>query len=175
MKIVVDGSETTSMELELDPRKHVVKASAEGRVPFETSVDLAEGQRSEIVIALDPTPSARGANEAAVGSLSSPPPTRTEQQPSIPLHPVWTPISLSTFGLGVLALGGGALFALRASAGRDDSGCRDGQFCPDKSSADRLRDAKSDADIATGFVITAAVLAAAGAVMFFTLARPKSN
>ena len=68
--------------------------------------------------------------------------------------------------VGVVGIGVGGYFALHAKSASDASGCTDGRSCPDQASADRLRSAKSDADLATVLFIAGGALAVTGGVIF---------
>ena len=180
--ITCDGTTMSREEIdtavELDPGSHRIRATAEGRVPFEQTIDLAEGQRTELVIALEAseaprpaaapyTPSSRESMSLLPTSMRSPPRWSIEgPAPRSGLGPIEI-TGIAVAGAGVVALGLSAVFAAKAGDARDESGCRDGRVCPDDASADRLRDARSSANVATALVIGGGIFVASGAAFFF--------
>ena len=157
--------EATRRPIEVDPGPHHFVATAEGFAPFERNVPLDAGETKEINMVLDALPSAH--------APAAPPPKTTapdaaKEQATVP----WRWVGLGAAAVGVIGVGVGGVFALGASSAKDDSGCRDGQFCPDEASAERLRGAKSDANLATVFVVGGSVLAVAGVVLFVVAPSP---
>jgi hypothetical protein len=162
--ITLDGKNVEASAIgapmEVDPGRHAIVAKAEGRVSFETNVDVGEGQRTEVVIALDPT------EKRAPTTTTMPPASSTpSSEGADPGPPVLLYAGFAAAGLGVVSLGVAGFFTLSASSAKDESGCRDGRFCPDQASADRLRDAQSDGNLATVFAVTGGVLVVAGAAL----------
>jgi hypothetical protein len=122
-----------------------------------------------------------------------PPPTRVEpiapSEPAAPTREQGPPepsepsshgstqrlLGLSAAGVGVVALGVGAVFALSASSKRSDveAACPNAR-CKDPSFVTMNDDAKSSADTATILFVVGGVLGAGGAVLFFT-AAPSSS
>lgn len=162
--ITLDGKSVDPSALgsamELDPGRHAIVAKAEGRVPFETNVELGEGQRTEVVIALDPTEKREPTTTTIAPAITGPSNEGRDAGPPVLLY-----AGFAAAGVGVVSLGIAGYFTLSASSAKDESGCRDGRFCPDQASADRLRDAQSDGNLATIFAVTGGVLVVAGAAL----------
>lgn len=155
-------------ELEVDPGPHRIHASATGRASFDLVTDIALGQRTEVVVALDPLPPvAAGSGPVPGPAPPEPPPERRAELTTAPLAFV----GLAMAGAGVIALGAGAVFAYRGASGKDDSGCRDGRYCPDEAAASRLRDAKASADVATFATAAGAILTAGGLALYLFTPR----
>lgn len=145
--------------IELDPGPHQIHATAPGRTAFEAKVELAESRTTEIAVAL------LLPNEVKIAPPPSPPTPPPPEQPSSNFQ---KPIAIGVVGLGVVALGVSGFFGLQAKNKLEDSGCRDGQFCPNAAAAERLTDAKNQADLATILAIGGGVALVAGTVLYFT-------
>lgn len=150
--------------VELDPGPHHVVATAEGFAPFDKSVTLDEGETKEMTLLLE----ARPAPSAAAPPPKAAPLSDTTSEGAVP----WRWVGLGVAAVGAVGAGVGGYFALHAKSERDGSGCRDGQFCPDEASAERLRGAKSDANLATVFVVGGSALLVAGVVLFVVAPSP---
>lgn len=160
--VLCDGNPIIAGDLiELDPGPHLVKATAPGKGPFDARVELSESKTTEVFVsfttAAPVVTKPEGESEKKKEAAS---PGEGGSDPA-------TIVGLVTGAAGVVVLGIGAYFAIHAKGEKDDSGCIDGRRCPDQAAADRLSDAKSSANLATGFVVGGAVLATAGAVILF--------
>jgi len=168
----------------VDPGEVVVDASAPGRVPFSSKVTVATKARVSVTIpALAPSP--------AAAPVVAPPPTTTEApavtapvvpppavsasaSPAPPAGPApaahASPIPWVVGGVGVLALGVGSYFGLKAMSNASDA--RDTcpkALCNEQQGQTAADDARSAAKISNvSFAIGAAALAT-GVVLFFTL------
>ena len=157
--VLCDGNPIVAGDvIELDPGPHLVKATAPGKGPFDARVELSESKTTEVFVSFTtaaptPKPEEQAEKKKAPASEGGADPA--------------TLVGLVVGGAGVVVLGVGAYFAIHAKGEKDDSGCVDGRRCPDQASADRLAGAKSDANLATAFVVGGAVLATAGAVILF--------
>ena len=136
-----------------------MKATAPGKGPFDARVELSESKTTEVFVSFTTAAPAVTKPEEAEKKRAAPAGEGGADTATI--------VGLVTGGAGVVVLGVGAYFALHAKGEKDDSGCVDGRRCPDQASADRLSGAKSDANLATAFVVGGAVLATAGAVILF--------
>ena len=143
----------------VDPGEHVVEAAAPGKRPWRRTIVVGdEGEKNEVFIPpLDddvPRP-------AETGGLFA-------DGPSVQRM---TAIALG--GVGVLALGAGGYFALRALSydARSEDDCH--PFCGPTGTADR-RKALEAGDTATVFAIVGGASLAAGAILYFT-ARPSNK
>lgn len=167
---------STPTTVEVDPGAHRVRATAAGRVPYETTVALEPGQRAEIVVALDAiasdrapgTPPAQTSVVVTGGGAESP-----RAAPSATTRSPLAYVGLAVAAAGAVSLGIGGFFALRASSQRDEAGCRDGRFCADAVAAGKLEDAKSSADLAT-LLVTAGGIGVAGGLGLFLFAPTQS-
>ncbi|MBX3207435.1 MAG: hypothetical protein KF764_20475 [Labilithrix sp.] len=135
----------------VDPGEHVVAASADGRVPWETRIPVEESNVSVNVpeLELRPVP---------------PPPVAPPPSPSPPVRAGWS--TMKTTGVILAGAGGasllvGGLMGLVAQGNYQDarSRCLDGvRRCP--------ADAVADADSAYGLATGATVAVIAGAALF---------
>jgi hypothetical protein len=116
-----------------------------------------------------PAPAPAPAEPAARVGEPEPAPRRPDVVPDTSQGSTQRVLGLSTAGAGVVALGVGTLFALSASSKRSDveAGCPAG-VCHDPALVTMNEDAKSSADAATVLFVAGGVLAAGGAVLFFT-------
>ena len=157
--VLCDGNPIAAGDTnELDPGPHLVKATATGRVPFDARVDLVEGKTVAIAVTLAP----------ATGPVTPPPSVKEEPPPSAKQKDgvdLATVVGAGIGAAGVVALGIGIGFVFIARGERDDSGCQGGRLCVDRAAADKLSDARSDANVATALVVGGGILAAAGAVI----------
>ena len=157
--------------LELDPGPHHVVATAAGFVTFDKNVTLDEGETQEMTVVLTPVP---GAAVVAAPPKSMPPSEPVKDAPNDAKDSAvpWRWVGLGVAAVGVVGVGVGGYLALHAKSEKDDSGCREGQFCPDDASAERLRGAKSDANLATVFVVGGSALLVAGVVLIVVAPSP---
>jgi hypothetical protein len=147
----------------LDPGTHTIEASAPGHKPWTSSVtfNTQAATKTLTVPLLDVDPNARTettappAEEASTG--------RTQRV-----------IGVALAGVGVVGLGLGGFFGLRASSKNDDaaSHCRDTTHC-DQQGLDLDKQAHDAATISTIAFIAGGTALVGGAVLFFT--APKSQ
>jgi hypothetical protein len=153
----------------VDPGEHVVEASAPGKIPWsgKETVGLQGDAQTVAVPALEddpasvapaPRPSAQGLSAAI--SDAGVPPVR-----AFPLRS----IGLVVGGAGLVGLGLGGYFGLRARSLNDES--NEGGHCNARNECDRAGGAKRDdaigaANVATGAFIAGGVLAATGVTLF---------
>lgn len=163
----------------IDAGKHVIAASAPGRQPWETNVEVADGKTASVDVpaleqAAAPPPSATpattapapsGAPAAANGSVSTVP---GSDQPSGGSGR--KTIALVVGGAGVVALGVGGFFGLSAMSKNSDSnadGHCAGNKCDAVGTAAR-NDAISAGNLSTIFVGVGAAALIAGGILWFT-------
>lgn len=171
----------------VDPGPHAIDASAPARKPWHLTVTLgAKPERRSVTI--PPLEAERVASTPATASpigaagvrrreTTPNPPFPVVSQPGearstapAPPRPTLRTVGLVVAGAGVVALGVGGLFGLRAREKRDAyRSLRDGcQFgCQEN------KDAVLAGNIATGFTIAGLVVAAAGTTMWLVSRRPK--
>jgi hypothetical protein len=143
----------------VDPGEHVIAASAEGRVTWESKLPVTDASGAVTVPVLELAPTA--------------PPIQESPLPPQPKEPAswWTPMrtaGVAAGGAGVVAVGTGLVLGLVAKGNYDDARakCANGSHgCP----ASAVSDANGAYGLATGatvvFVIGAAALAAGTALV----------
>ncbi len=154
----IDGAAVALSDspFELDPGPHRVKVTASGRGAFEKTVDLGEADAVTVEATFGPA-------KAPGKDPVTPPPPPAKASGS------WSTlriVGLGVAGAGALGLGAGGFFGLRASSELDNSGCRDGRFCPNQESATKLSDAKTSANLSTIFFVAGGALLVGGVVLF---------
>jgi hypothetical protein len=170
---VVVGAGGLDVPLPLDPGRHVVTASAPGKMPWSREVQADAGGQLVAV----PIPALGDAPSEAPSAPSAEPPKPASAAPQPVASRGASPLAtagLVTAAVGVVAIGIGAGFALSAKSKLDESnrqpdGCV-GNDCPAAAAAIR-NDARAAGDLATAFVVTGAALGAAGLGVFFFAPR----
>ncbi len=174
----------------VDLGDHRVVVNAPGMRTATAIVKLGEGQQLELPVALEvehPAP----ARAAAVPPALAPAPTRPLAPQGRDPRPSWRePVAapeapraaasplrtagLVTAGLGVLALGAGAVFGVASIAKHDDAerACP-GAACADASGVSLWHDAVTFGDVSTAALVLGGVGVVVGAVLW--LAAPTSS
>ncbi|MDB4933140.1 MAG: hypothetical protein JWP87_112 [Labilithrix sp.] len=170
------------LAIPLDPGKHAIEASAPDKKTFATTVELGTKADAQTVTvpalesgavaapaAVPPSSATRGAS------------TPTEPPPSTPggdgaaSSPGSTTriVGLVLVGAGVVGVGLGAVFGLKAGSLNDDAkaNCNADQSRCNTAGLGQVDDAKSAATISTIGFVAGAALIAGGAVLFFTSPR----
>ena len=178
---VLVSTELSGTPTPVDPGEVLVDASAPGRLPFSTKVKVAAKARVAVTIpALSPAP------EAAPAAVP-PPVAREASAATVPADsvspapaptPVSTPASAERAslvpwivgGAGVVALGVGSYFGLRAISNADQARetCPNG-LCNDAQGEAAANDAHTQATISNVCFVLGAAAVATGAVLYFTL------
>jgi tetratricopeptide (TPR) repeat protein len=150
----------------VDPGEHTVEATAEGKQPWSTKVDVgADAAKVEVEIpALQDA--ADGAGTATTGAdvtLDSGTTTTSSGSGQRVL-------GIALGAAGVVGLGVGTFFGLSASSDWDDakSNCDDFPYGCNQSALDARESANSNATLSTIGFIAGGALLATGAVLFFT-------
>jgi hypothetical protein len=166
------GAASLGTALPVDPGAHAIVAvashHADGAI---VDVTLAEGESKEIVVGPgDPIPEAAAPDpEPASPPTASP---ATTPEPKRALGP-WRIAAIATGSAGVIGLGLGTYFGVRALDGKNGSpGTCTGDVCDTAGSAAR-RDAIRSADTSTVAFIAGGALVAAGVVLW--LAAPAES
>lgn len=146
----------------VDAGKHTLEASAKGKKPFSTSVEVNEKNKSPSV---------------EVPPLEDAPPDKTAEQSGTKVEPPkerpkgWSTqktLGLVVAGAGVLGLGVGGVFGLKTQSSWNASK----PHCPnlecDQQGVQLATDAKNFGNIATIASIAGGVLLVGGAVLFLT-------
>lgn len=146
----------------LDPASYALDASSPGRVTWSKQVDLRGAGTTTITVpklALAPAPAA-------------------QRPPAVDEGTGWSmrrKAALATGAVGVIALGIGGVFGVKASSTWSDAkaACRgDGDVtCPTSRDTELARSAGAQADVATAFVIGGVVALGAAVVLWLTDAR----
>lgn len=152
------------MAVPVDPGKHAVTASATGRAPFETQVDVKEGGSAKVTVP-------ELAKAAAV-----PPPTpiasAAPPPPAAPRSSTQRTIGLVVGGVGVAAFGASIFIALAAKSKAGDTGANCVADRCNQAGLDTRSDAVKLGTTAT-IVGTVGLLAVAGgATLWLTAPKP---
>lgn len=142
----------------LNPGPHVVRATAAGMRPFESTVDLAEGEQKRVSVGLTPIPVEVPPPKKDVPQ----PPKGDEPKPSRGLSAL-VPVGFSIAGAGLVtgAIAGGISIA-QVSDAKAAHGC--GETCP--SSERESLEADLDASRTTAWVSNVGfIVAGAGAIL----------
>lgn len=158
---VAIGPGEWAVAIPVDPGEHRVRATATGREPWESKVDVREATMTITVPPLERIP--------------EPPP-----EPKLAPAPHWTPMRTAgvvTAGAGVAALAAGGIVALVAKGSYDDARalCTSGTSgCPASAVAD-ADSAYGTASAATVLVIAGAVTLVTGAALYFLAPDAKAR
>jgi hypothetical protein len=163
--------ESWGIALPTDPGEHTIEASAAGRKPWSSKV-LVQGEGANVPVevpALEAAPvEAPKAAAPAVAPASPPPPA---DAPPPRDGSGQRTIGLVIGGVGVVGLGLGSYFGIRAKQKNHDSfdHCQpnDHNQC-DQTGVDLRNSAKSSAGLATAFMIGGGVVLATGVVLYLT-------
>lgn len=164
-EITVDGEPTAVegvAELAVDPGAHVVAATAPGTRSFRASVELIEGGRADVPIALEPLVSAPPAPPA----------------PSVATHPYRTAGIVTAAAGGVLLIGGVIVLTLRSGAISDLKVACPGGECPasQRDALESKRDrAQTEGPLGVALVGTGVAAAAAGVVLMLLTGSEKGT
>lgn len=170
------GRGSWNVKLPVDPGRYTISASAPGKRDWQTSIEVTgpKGNESVAVPQLVDAPPESSAGAAAPGSQpgGAAPSQAADQELQSPngargsmlttRH--WIGVGLA--GAGVLGLGVGGVFALRAKNLDDESGCNDGN-CPTRDALDTNRDARKAGEVGTVLGIAGGALLLGGAAVFF--------
>lgn len=175
-----DGAVIHAAELGLaipvDPGKHSIEAAAPDKKTFTTSVDL--GAKADTQTVTVPVLEAGAPAAVAVvpaGGAAAPAPA--QDAPVAPADSGTSPpgrtariLGLGLAGAGVVAIGVGAVFGLRASSSNDDAkaNCNADQSRCNSAGLAQVDDARSAATVSTIGFVAGAALVAGGAVLYFT-------
>jgi hypothetical protein len=160
--LIVDSGELSS-PIPVDPGKHVVEATAPGKLKWFKTVELSqEGGRETVNIPeLEPV---------GGSSVSGSAPSNVEGAPAASPGNSRKTIGLVTGGVGLVGIGLGAVFGLRASSKLSDakSHCTSYPNVCDQGAKDPDSQAKSAATLSTVFFIVGGAAVATGAVLWLT-------
>lgn len=149
----------------VDPGEHTVEATAEGKQPWSTKVNVgADAAKVEVEIpplqdaSSDAAPSTAG--DVKLDSGTTPSSSGSGQRT----------LGIALGAAGVVGLGVGTFFGLSASSDWSDAkkGCDDFPYRCDQAALDARESANSNATLSTIGFIAGGALLATGAVLFFT-------
>ncbi len=170
------GSAQWGVPIPVDPGSYEVIASASGYRSWKAKVSIAPNSKAttlEIPV-LRLEVSAPDSGAAALDEESKRTQPTAEQDF---LDSPWNVATVSLATVGVLSLGAGAFFGLRAMSLEDDSeelGCV-GNTCPTQASFDKRREAADAGDLATFGVVGGLVALAGAGVMFWVVPDTDHN
>lgn len=162
------GKGSLGTALPVDPGQHTIEARASGRVPWVSTIEVAAGPSSSSIaippLAAEPPPAPPVAEEVPV----PPPPKEPAPSRSNGLRTA----GFFVGGAGIVAIGVGAAFGLRASSQASDADafCQ-GRFCTPEGLAGH-DDAQASALVSTIAFGVGLVAVAAG--VYLVLANPKA-
>jgi tetratricopeptide (TPR) repeat protein len=154
--------------LPVDPGKHQIEASAQGRSPFRAELVAIAGKTVVVEI-----PELARADEPAPRT-AAPPPAAPPESPASSDGSTQRTIGWIGIGAGAVAIGVGAAFALNARAkwsDAQDNHCK-GTVC-DREGGALASDAKTSGNLATAFILGGAVVAGGGLAL--VLLAPTAN
>lgn len=156
---------TWGVALPVDPGDVEIAATAPGRAPFHTTVPLAEAQ--QVTVDVPPLPSIPPPSNAVppgASPASSPPPAAT----------IWRPVGIAIGALGVVALGVGTYFGVRAiGKWNDASSVCPAASCNDPGAVSNASDARDAARVAD-FTLAGGVAALATGVVLYFVGAPRA-
>lgn len=162
------GGSAIGVSFPVDPGVHLVEASAPGRRAWATQVVATDG--AALSIAVPPPPAA----EVAVSGPDAP----VQHEGTSTRLPVLRTIGIATGAVGLVGIGLGTYFSLRAISQNRDSktgvgACNTSDVCGAEGKTERL-DAVQSANFATAAFIAGGVLLAGG-VTLFVVGRPAAS
>jgi hypothetical protein len=180
---VLVSNELSGTPTPVDPGELRVEASAPGRLPFSTKLDVPAKARLVVTIPLlqaapeaaaapvPPVLAGQGSASAASDKVVPPTvaPLPSSQAPSAPA-PHASPIPWVVASAGVAALGVGSIFGLKAMSNADDARqiCPKG-VCNEERGAAAASDAQTQAKISNVCFALGAAAVATGVVLYFAL------
>jgi hypothetical protein len=161
------GASGVGTALPLDPGRHSVAVTAPGKRPWTNAVELkADGKITPLLV-----PALKDA-----AAPQEAPADRPKQEGGGAARSPLVAAGLVTAGVGVLAIGAGALFGVRAQTKLDESnrtGCAGDRCSPE--GAEIRSEARTAGDASTGLFIAGGALAVGGIVMWIVAPEPKAT
>ena len=148
----------------VDPGKHAIEASAKGKKPFTTTIDVSDRVRAPSVEipALDVDPEAAKASAAASNADHRPPEDKGSDGSGQRIA------SYVLMGVGVVGIGVGTVFGLKTSSTWSDAKTHCTGLECDRTGVQLATDAKNAGTISTIAFAAGGALLAGGAILFFT-------
>lgn len=147
----------------VDPGKHQIEASAKGKKPFSTTIDVSDRVRAPSVEipALDVDPEATKA-------VTSPPNGDHPPDENASDGSVQRIASFALMGAGVVGVGVGTIFGLKTSSTWSDAKTHCTGLECDRTGVQLATDAKNAGTVSTIAFVAGGVLLAGGAILYFT-------
>lgn len=170
VEVKIDGTPLDAAALgtpiPVDPGKHSVEATAKGKKPFATSIDVSDRSRALVV---DIPALEDDAGTTTGSSPPTPPPPKEGEKEERGSGDTMRIVGIVAIGVGVVGAGVGTYFGLRTSSLWSDaqSRCSANNEC-DARGVELAGDAKSSGNISTIAFIAGGALALGGVVLFFT-------
>jgi hypothetical protein len=146
----------------VDPGSHVIEVSAPGKKPWQATAKV-EGDKASVVVTIPPLEDAPAPAPASTGEA-----TRADVSSAGASRRT---LGLVVAGVGVVGLGVGTVFVLKAKSNNDDSlghcNTADKNSC-DQTGVDLRNSARSAGDVATVAIGVGAAALVAGCVLYFT-------
>ena len=171
-EVKLDGKELDPAVLgtavPVDPGKHAIEASAKGKKPFTTTIDVSDRVRTPSVEipALDVDPEATKASDAKNADKTAPEEKGGDGSGQ-------RIASYVLMGAGVVGLGVGTVFGLKTSSTWSDAKAHCTGLECDRTGVQLATDAKNAGTISTIAFVAGGALLAGGAILFFT--APKGS
>lgn len=155
----------------VDPGKHAIEASAKGKKPFTTTIDVSDRVRTPSVEIpmLDVDPEAAKASAAAANADKNPPEERGSDGSGQRIA------SYVLMGVGVVGLGVGTVFGLKTSSTWSDAKTHCTGLECDRTGVQLATDAKNAGTVSTIAFVAGTALLAGGAILFFTTPKGASK
>jgi hypothetical protein len=150
----------------VDPGKHAIEASAKGKKPFTTTIDVSDRSRSPSVEIPALDTDSEASKPGGGGSSSNVTHPHDEGASDGSFQRI---ASYATLGAGVVGVGIGAIFGLKTSSNWDEAKthCTSTLEC-DRTGVQLAADAKNAGTTSTIAFVAGGLLLAGGAALYFT-------
>lgn len=172
---VLVGRGQWEQALPVDPGQYQIEVTAPGKKPWVGTVQVrGEGASESMTIPKLADAPAEPKDDASEDPAPNAPVGVDESVSEGRLTPVhWAAVAGAA--VGVVALGVGGVFALKAKSKDDESGCKPNGDCADRDALKKNKEARQASGVATVAVIAGGVLAAAGATVFLLTPKERSD
>ncbi len=179
LEVKLDGNVLDSAALgtpvPVDPGKHTIDASAKGRRPFNTIIDVNDRARTPSVDipTLEPDPDAKSSGTTQPRPTDEKPPPSDERASDGSSQRIFGIVGMGVGGVGVIL---GSIFGLRTSSKwseAKDQHCT-GTDC-DRTGVELAAQAKNAGTVSTISFIAGGVFVAGGLALYFTAPSPSST
>jgi hypothetical protein len=160
---VVPGVDTAGVVLRVDPGKHVITATADGRPPQTFTVSLAEGETKQITVAPGPPRGLRPQTGAPAPSSAPDPAHSIADRGS-----ARGPVGLVAGGIGLAAVAAGVTVGIVAKSEYDTAADHCKENLCDATGFDIRQSARGKGGVATALFIAGAATAVGGTVLWLT-------